>query len=311
MEDRDHVAALVERPRPTISAAMGMLLLTVVGMWLASLLASRLSLPSSEAREFIYDALFYLPFVALPIALYMFNRPGLSASMRLNPLPVMPTLAVISAALLSVYAASALDGLWAMLLDAIGLHEPDVSVEIATSGALSLAILHSAAIPAIFEELLCRGIVFSAFESRGTRLAVWISAVFFALIHGNFYGLPAYLLVGAVSAFLVFTLDSLYAGIAYHTVYNTVILIMLYMIPQVTGDVDAVPAVSWVSVAIDAICIGLLLYLTLRMLDRRRAMLGIKAVPRTKAPLRKVEWALIIAVLLVCTATGALVLMGV
>jgi len=311
MAERDRIAALMERPRPTIRAAMAALLLAVLGMWAASLIAGRLSLPAGAGREFAYDALFYLPFVALPVALYALRRPGIAASMRLNPLPALPTLAVISAALLSVYAASALDGLWALLLNALGLHAPEVSVELSTSGALSLAILHSAAIPAIFEELLCRALVFSAFESRGTRLAAWVSALFFALMHGNVYGLPAYLLVGAVSAFLVFALDSLYAGIAYHTVYNTVILMLLYAIPHATESAESAPATPWTSIAIDALCIGLLLYLTLRMLDRRRAALGIQPVPRTRAPLRGSEWALIAAVALVCAATSALVLMGV
>ena len=312
MEDRDNtLAPLIERPRPTIRAAMAALLMAVIGMWLASLMAARLPLADGPGREFGYDALFYLPFVALPVAVCMRMRPGVAASMRLNPLPLMPMLAVVSSALLSVYAASALDGLWAALLDSLGLHEPDISVEIASSGALSLAVLHSAAIPAIFEELLCRGLVFSAFESRGTRLGAWVSALFFALMHGNIYGLPAYLLVGAVSAFLVFALDSLYAGIAYHTVYNAIILVLLYKLPRAADAAGAAGAISWLSVAIDAMCMGLLLMMTLRMLDRRRRIMGIEAVPRVREPLRRGDWALIAAFLAVCAATGILVLMGV
>lgn len=312
MDDRERTfAALIERPRPTIRAAAAVMLLAVVGMWLASFAASRMSLSDAAGREFAYDALFYLPFVALPIAAYMLNRPGISASMRLNPLPVLPTLAVVSAALLSVYAASALDELWSMLLNALGLHAPDVSVTLSSSASLTLAILHSAAIPAIFEELLCRGFVFSAFESRGTRFSLWVSALFFALMHGNVYGLPAYLLVGAVSAFLVFALDSLYAGIVYHTVYNAAILMLIYVMPDMAEAAEATPAPSVLSIAIDAVCIGLLLFMTLRMLNRRRRLLGIEPVPRIRRPLRKSEWALLAAAALVCVATNILVLAGV
>ncbi len=311
MADRDNaLGALVERPRPTILAAAAVALLATAGLWIASLLISRVPLSDQNAREFLFGAMYYLPFVALPIALYGLKRPGLSASMRLNPLPPLTTLAVILAAMLSVYLASVLDGVWAMLLNALGLHEPEVSVEIASSRALTLAILHSAAIPAVFEELLCRGFVFAAFESRGTRLAVWVSSAIFALMHGNVYGLPAYLLVGATSAFLVFALDSLYAGIAYHTVYNALILLSLYLLPASDGAA-APDAAMLTSVALDATLAALMLFLLLRTLDRRRRALGIEAVPRIRAPLRNGERALLFALGVVFAVTCALVLMGV
>ena len=314
MADRDNaLGTLVERPRPTILAATAVALIATAGLWIASLLAARLSLQDRVGREFLFDALYYLPFVALPVALYAIKRPGLSASMRLNPMPPLTTLAVILAAMLSVYLASALDAAWAMLLNTIGLHEPEVSVEIGSSRGLMLAILHSAAIPAIFEELLCRGFVLAAFESRGTRLAVWVSSVIFALMHGNVYGLPAYLLVGATSAFLVFALDSLYAGIAYHTVYNTLILLSLYLLPAAESDAanSAPGAALAASVAVDVALAALMMLLLLRTLDRRRRALGIKAVSRIREPLRTGERALLIALGIVFAATCTLVLMGV
>ena len=314
MADRESaLRSLVERPRPTILAATAVALIATAGLWIASLLAARLSFPDQAGREFLFDALYYLPFVGLPVALYGVKRPGLSASLRLNPLPPLTTLGVFLAAMLSVYLASALDGVWAMLLNAAGLREPQVSVEIASSRALTLAVLHSAAIPAIFEELLCRGFVFSAFESRGTRLAVWVSSAIFALMHGNVYGLPAYLLVGATSAFLVFARDSLYAGIAYHTGYNTLILLSLYLLPAADSDaVNAAPDAALISsVAVDVALAALLMFLLLRTLDRRRRALGIEAVPRVREPLRKCEWALLAALGMVFAVTCVLVLMGV
>ena len=314
MADRENaLGTLVERPRPTILAAAAVALIATAGLWIASLLAARLSLQDQAGREFLFDAMYYLPFVALPVALYALRRPGLSASMRLNPLPPLTTLAVILAAMLSVYLASALDGVWAMLLNAVGLREPRVSVEIGSSRGLMLAILHSAAIPAIFEALLCRGFVLAAFESRGTRLAVWVSSVIFALMHGNVYGLPAYLLVGATSAFLVFALDSLYAGIAYHTVYNTLILLSLYLLPAADSDAasSAPDAALLSSVAVNVALAALLMFLLLRALDRRRRALGVVAVPRIREPLRKREWALLAMLGMVFAATCTLVLMGV
>ena len=302
--------SLLERARPTIRAAAAMMLMAVVGLWASSALVARLLPGERAAQEFLFVAAYYLPFVALPVALYARRRPGLSAALRLKPMPGLSTLAVVFAAALCVYLASAANGLWAVLLDALGLREPDVSVDIAGSGGLSLAILYSAAMPAIFEELLCRGVVFSAFESRGTWRALWMSSAMFALMHGNLYGLPAYTLVGAVSAFLVFSLDSLYAGITFHTVYNSLILILIYLTPAAGDAAPAMNARMLTGVAVDVLTFALLLWLTLRLLDRRRRARGIAPVPHVRQPLRKSEWALLAALGVVFAATNALVLAG-
>lgn len=301
---------LMARPRPSIFAAEAVLLFAAIGLWIASLLTARVAPAEGAAREFIFDALYYLPFVVMPIALYAARRPGLTASMRFNPMPPLSTLGVALAALISVYVASAADGLWALALNALGLHEPGRAMRFADSRALSLAILHAAAIPAVCEELLFRGFLFPAFERRGTGLAIWVSAAMFALMHGNVYGLPAYFLVGAVSAFLVFALDSLYAGIVYHTVYNAFILVALYLLPQ-TDEAAAPQPAMLMSVAIDALVLGALLYLILKSMDLRRRARGIEPVPCIGQPLRRGEWALMLALAAVFIGTSALVLMGV
>ena len=82
MSDRDSaLGALVERPRPTILAAAAVSLLAIAGLWIVSLLISRMPLSDQTAREFLFSAMYYLPFVALPIALYALRRPGLSGDL--------------------------------------------------------------------------------------------------------------------------------------------------------------------------------------------------------------------------------------
>lgn len=313
MDHRESISAdLLERPRPTIFAAAGLVLLAVAGLWISGLTLWRFMPSDGDVGDLLQDVLYYLPFMALPIALYMRRRPGMSAAMRLNPMPVLPTLTVILLSLLTIYVANVAVGAWSMLLDSFHLQQPQTSVSLPTSRSLTLAILHAAALPAVCEELLFRGVVFSAFESRGTRLGLWGSSMLFALMHGNVYGLPAYLLVGAVSAFLVFALDSVYAGIIYHTVYNTAMLVLLYLAPQAEeAAASASQSISVASIALDAAIIGLLMLLTLRTLDLRRRARGIQAVPRTRQPLRPGEWAMLAVLMMVFVGTGILVLVGV
>lgn len=285
---------LTERPRPTIFAATGLALLGVVGLWIATLLAMFIQPRTAAGQELFTSVLYYLPFTLLPAAVCILRHEGISDGLRLNPMPFLPTATVILLALVCVYAASAVDSLWVMLLHLFGLHEPETTVAAASSAGLTLQIIGTAAVPAVCEELLFRGMVFSAFERRGTRSAIWVSAALFALMHGNLFGLPAYFLMGAISAFIVYALDSLYAGMLFHTVYNTAILVLMYMI---AGQGDAIAqqagALSAISIALDMIMVGLMTLTLLLTLNARRRAAGIEPVPPTKAPLlRKERWML-------------------
>ena len=242
----------------------------------------------------------------VPVALYCLKRGGLSEGLRLEPPPLLSALTVALMAMMSVYAASAVNGLWALGLNALGLTEPQTSPEALTSGSLALAVIHTAAVPAVCEELLFRGVVLSAFERRGTAVGIWVSSALFGLLHGSLYGLPAYVLVGALSGFIVYATDSLYAGMFFHTVYNTAILVLLHMI-SLNADVPADAALTGGMIAAmvgDLIMVGLGLWLSMMALNLRRRAAGITPVPRAPRRLTGRERALMI--LLVAALLGAM-----
>lgn len=294
--NRDGFIPLGERPRPSILAAEVLMLLALAGLWASSLIAGAL-LPA-PAQEFWANFLYYVPFLLLPMAIYGRRRRGLSDALRLNPLPVLPMLMVAFMAVLSVYAASALGSLWAMLLDALGLKQPQTSLDTLTGSGLLVSVLTVAAIPAVCEELLFRGLVFAAFERRGTAAGIAVSSVLFGLLHGNLYGLPGYVLVGAVSAFIVFALDSLYAGMFYHTVYNTAILVILHLIDKNAAATDTASAASLLpAIVTDLLMTGIALGLMLASLNLRRRMAGIDALPRTPGRMSGGERALMIVLI--------------
>ena len=246
--------------------------------------------------------------VALPVALYMRGRPGLSEGMRLGPMPPLGIPFVVLLALLSVFACSALAALWGWGLDALGLASIGAFPAPTTQGELLLSILTMGAVPALCEELLFRGFVMSAWESRGTFFAIGVSAALFSLMHGNLYGLPAYLLVGAVSGFLCFALDSLYAGIAYHTIYNAACLALPYMLSgggETPPDVSAGLAFSVVLDATSTLAMTAVLLAGLRL---RARSAGLEPIPRIRRPLGTGERLMLAAALLVMLATIVIVL---
>ena len=271
--------------RPTLFAANGFILLAAVGLWASALIDLALPLKSSLV---LANALYYLPFVALPIALYARKRPGLSDAMRLNPLPVLPTLSVALLALISVYAASALAALWEIPLEALGLRST-VSIALPqTRRELAISIVGMAALPAVCEELLFRGFALSAWESRGTWFAAGVTSALFALLHGNLFGLPAYLLVGAISAFVTFALNSLYAGIVYHTIYNAACLTLPYLLIR-ENAAEPVPldGAQLLMLIVETAAMFALMAMLLATLRMRAKLNGIEPVPRIYRPVER------------------------
>ena len=282
------------------------MLLAAVGLWAAELALNALGVGAGD-WAFVANALYYLPFMLLPAAAYMARRHGLSDSVRLNPLSLRGALAAAALALLSVYAASGLASAWQLLLEALGLRAVETAFQPDSVRALMLAVVTMAAVPAVCEELLFRGLAFAAWESRGTWLAVGATSALFALLHGNLFGLPAYLLVGGVSGFMVFALNSLYAGIIYHTVYNAACLVIPWMladrsVPEAPIDGGMIAAMAFETLAVLAMMAVLLAALRLRARAR-----GIMPVPRDRRPLAAKERIMLLAAVLAMLANNVII----
>ena len=297
--------------RPGIFAASGFILLACFGLWLSQLALGLIGAEGAGLTA-LENAVYYLPFMLLPVAVALLRRPALSDAMRLNPLPALPTLSVVLLGLLSVYLAAALAEPWGLLMDALGLHSPGTFPVADSPRALAISIITMAAVPAVCEELLFRGFCMAAWESRGTWFAVGVTAVLFALLHGSVYGLPAYLLVGAVSGFVVFALDSLYAGIVYHTVYNAACLVIPYLM---AGQADEAAQIAmtpalFASMALQVLAVAAMAAMLIASLRVRARNAGIEPIPRIRRPLstrdRAMTLACVLAMLLSCAAVLAI-----
>ena len=298
---------IVNMKRPSVFAASGLVLLSAIGLWASSLAASLLPADSDSALTAV-NLIYYLPFVLLPIALYARRHPGLSGGMRLNPLPVFPTLLLAALALNSVYLASALAAVWEAGLNALGLHGPAVAALPDTKQEVAMSILTLAALPAVCEELLFRGFVLSAWESRGTAFAVGVSAGMFALLHSNLYGLPAYLLVGAVAGYVTWSLDSVYAGIVYHTIYNAACLVIPWLLSgESTAEVAVTGSMAF-TLILDAAVLAAMSAMLLMSLRLRARSRGLVPIPRIRRPLERRDKVMLAAALLTMAASTVIVL---
>jgi len=86
-------------------------------------------------------------------------------------------------------------------------------------GALWL-ILAYAALPAIGEELIFRGILCAEYDKYGVICSVTVSSLWFSLLHFNFAKITVYIFAGLVLALLFYATRSLYTVMIAHFVYN-------------------------------------------------------------------------------------------
>jgi membrane protease YdiL (CAAX protease family) len=117
-----------------------------------------------------------------------------------------------------------------------GLEE---SLERATSGATWAVLLAVAALPAVCEELLCRGAIAFALRRRaGPVVAVLVSALLFALLHGSPYRLAPTFLLGIAFGAIALRSGSIVPTMLAHALNNAAI-VLVSTAPIVGDAIDA------------------------------------------------------------------------
>jgi membrane protease YdiL (CAAX protease family) len=100
-------------------------------------------------------------------------------------------------------------------------------------------ILAYAAIPAVCEEFVFRGLLVAEYEKRSTTAAVLLSSLFFALLHFDLARFPVYFFAGLILAMTAYASRSLAAAIVVHFCHNMIGIFgrpYLQTLAQLGGD---------------------------------------------------------------------------
>lgn len=90
-------------------------------------------------------------------------------------------------------------------------------------------ILVMAIFPAVFEELMFRGVVMRGFHSKYPRwIGIVFSALLFALMHGNFQQLSYAFFLGIIFALIASATDSSWATMLIHFLFNGTSVLAVY-----------------------------------------------------------------------------------
>ncbi len=96
---------------------------------------------------------------------------------------------------------------------------PQLSVPDSLASFL-LLVLTAAVLPALFEELLFRGVVLQSLRRFGDLFALSVTSILFSLLHRNLVQIPNALITGTVLGYIVLRTGSLQAAIFCHFINN-------------------------------------------------------------------------------------------
>lgn len=286
--------------KPSVFAASFLFLLAGMGKlvgeyvaWPFVFLAGRLfGGVDAGAQSQLTQFLYYILFVALPVMLYARRDPGIASHLRIEPLKGrVAALSVLTAAV-AVLFINCVSQLWFILVQCMGGTIPASGVAVPTTvrGLVSAVIL-SAVLPGICEELLFRGLMLSAWEERGSLRAVTTVSLLFTLLHGNLLGIPSEFICGVLLACIVISSGSLFAGMVFHTVFNSTLLIASYWARTVETDAEAAytGALSLLPFLLGALLFGSILMFLMRRFRALRLRDGRKTFGVPPCPERPVR----------------------
>lgn len=86
--------------------------------------------------------------------------------------------------------------------------------------SLLLNLLSTAVLPAIIEEMIFRGYVLGVLRPHGDGLAIVISALLFALLHGNILQVPFAFVLGLIMGYICVQTDNIWVAVLIHFANN-------------------------------------------------------------------------------------------
>lgn len=124
-----------------------------------------------------------------------------------------------------------------------------------------LAVLGTAIVPAFVEEFAIRGTVMQPLRKYGDKFAMVMSALVFALMHGNMVQIPFAFIAGLAIGYAVTVTDSMWVGIAIHFLNNFSSVLMQTAVDNLSDKQENFVILAMLAVIFTAGVICLLLYL--------------------------------------------------
>jgi len=174
--------------------------------------------------------------IGIPPLIYLLaSRMDIKHVARINRVRGMELLLVLGMAVFGYAIVAFINAVWYSILSRIGSPVQPAFPPIKTGRQYILAIIAMAAVPALVEEFLFRGVILRGYERFGARKAIVASGVLFGLLHLNLVNLPAIIFLGIMISYVVVRTNSILSGILYHFTQNFLSISLLFFQEYVQG----------------------------------------------------------------------------
>ncbi len=103
---------------------------------------------------------------------------------------------------------------------------------ITEKNGLLIGLLSAAVIPAIFEEAVFRGVLYNEYHKVNKRVAIFLSALLFGLLHQNLNQFMYAFVIGIIFALVIEATDSIVSTMIIHFFINGTSVVLNYLLPK-------------------------------------------------------------------------------
>lgn len=124
-----------------------------------------------------------------------------------------------------------------------------------------IAVLSTAVLPAILEEVVVRGIIMQPLRRFGDKFAIVASALIFGIMHGNMVQIPYTIVAGLFMGYLAIATGSLWPSIILHFINNFYSVALLATYDNIGDTAGAVVGILFIGLFVISGVVGGLIYL--------------------------------------------------
>ena len=114
-----------------------------------------------------------------------------------------------------------------------------IMLNMGTVPQLFIAIGVIAVLPSIFEEIFVRGAILDGLRKNGFVTAIFLSALFFMLMHGSAEQTVHQFLFGLIAGYIVIISGSLITGMIFHFINNLTTVLIIYFAGGIAAETEA------------------------------------------------------------------------
>ncbi|SHF33346.1 hypothetical protein SAMN02746089_01719 [Caldanaerobius fijiensis DSM 17918] len=195
-------------------------------------------------------------FILLPILVYLFaKRYDVKSILKIRRIKISYILFAVIIALVGWVVSEAISVIWLFLAGRWIVVPPNPIPAPENTRIFIEEIITVAFSAAVCEELFFRGFFMTAYERAGSRRAIVMSGIFFALLHMNPASIPAIAFLGILFAYSVYRTGSVFMSMIIHFVYNFMSVSIMKLAGGIEQQATSIPlesAIAWLVLGVMA-----------------------------------------------------------